>query len=112
METTIETLRDITIIKIEGDIDWGDETEIQNTVKDLIYRNNSKIIIDFGELNYFSSSTIGIFINLHKIAKKMYTQIVFANLSDFALKLFVTSKLDSLFIIKDSVKEAVESFNQ
>ncbi|MGM0608903.1 MAG: STAS domain-containing protein [Candidatus Muiribacteriota bacterium] len=99
---------DIIIVKISGNLSWEDESEINRYFQNIIYKNACKIIIDARGLEYFSSSSIGAFIQINKLARNSNTEIVFSNLSEFTQKIFSSVQMDKIYKIFKNKNEAVD----
>lgn len=113
MKITQETIDDIIIIRIEGEIEKEDEIEIRDFFDDLIENKRArKIIIDASKIQYLGSSTLGVFSKLYQKVTKNGGNLIFAALSHFVKKIFKITTFDNYFNIKYNVKDAVDELKK
>jgi len=81
--------------------------ELYKLVDDLDKR---KIVLDFGEVRFLSSSALGMLLNLRKKASSAKGQVVICSLRDDLLKVFKITRLDKLFDFFDTEEKALNAF--
>lgn len=72
-----------------------------------IKEHPSKIVLDLQETEYFDSSALAVVVAFMKEVKAYGGQLVLCNLSRSLHTLLKLSKLDALFIIADTLEEAL-----
>lgn len=72
--------------------------------------DSQKLLINFENVKFFSSQAINKLIVLDKRVKAVGGQIRLSNLRPEVRDLFSYTNLDSIFVIRDEVDEAIESF--
>ena len=81
--------------------------ELYKLVDDLDKR---KIVLDFSEVRFLSSSALGMLLNLRKKASSAKGQVVICSLRDDLLKVFKITRLDKLFQFFDTEEKALNAF--
>jgi len=109
---TISEKESYILIKLNGDlIEKSLAESLLNDLDKLINHGKLKFVIDFSELNYLNSNGLGVLIKiLTKIRNKGGELSGFA-LNDKVKKLLLITKLNQLFIIKETLEAAVNSFS-
>ncbi len=81
MKLTTTTKDEITIIRIEGQLDGNTSTDAQNQIIPML-NENSRIVIDMGGCEYVSSSGLRVLMMIGKHLTKLGGKGVLARLSD------------------------------
>jgi anti-anti-sigma factor len=107
-----EVLKDATVVKFV-DQRVMDPARIESLGRELISLVNTTlatgIVLDFDGVSFFSSAAINKLIKLESEIKKNGRQLRLSNLRPEVRDLFSYTNLDSLFQIKDSQSDAIES---
>ena len=92
-------------------LDTRDFDRIGRELCDLVAeRSRTDLIIDFTNVRQLSSQSIGMLLNVQKLAKEKKGRIAFCGVSDQIAKLFSLTKLNSLFRIHKSDAAALAAF--
>ncbi len=94
MKTEIRIDNDV--IHIRGNLDFTNAMSIYNNSLKAFSTPQSKVIIDFSELESTNSVALALIINWIRLARKKNTSIQFKNLSDDIMSLAKASGLDKL----------------
>jgi anti-sigma B factor antagonist len=109
---SISIQKNYILIKLNGDL--IEKSLAEPLLEDLdkqLNQGNLKFVIDFSQLNYLNSNGLGILIKLlTKIRNKGGELSGFA-LNDKVKKLLLITKLNQLFIINETLEEAVKVFS-
>lgn len=109
MEYSVSEKQGFTILELRGKIMGGPEaTEINDKINHLIDEKKIKIIIDLASVDWMNSSGLGILIGAVHVLKSNNGALCLINVSDRIKNLLKITKLDTVFEIHDSFKEAVE----
>lgn len=92
-------------MELKGQLDLYFCPEIKAEVQKYMQSGYRYIIINMTELEYIDSSGIGTLIQISNWLKKRGGLMILANLQGSVDKIFQMSKLDEIFIIKDSYSE-------
>lgn len=74
-------------------------------------QNKQKIILDFTNVKFLASHTLGVLLNLNKKAKAINGQMVICCIRKELMKLFTITNLDKVFKFFPTDKEALQHFN-
>lgn len=110
MKFTYNILKEenINIISMEGElIDKSQATGLLLSIDEKIENKELKLVFDLKALKYLNSSGLNVLINVLTKCRKAGGEVVIANLSERVNKLFIMTKLNSIFTITDSQEKAV-----
>jgi len=102
---TVVTFRTASIL--DGSAIEGIGRELFDLVDNQAQR---KLILDFHQVKFLSSSMLGVLIQLQKKAGAIKGRAVIVNLKPELRKVFTITRLDKLFTFFDSDRDALESF--
>lgn len=107
-----EKVKSALIIRISGDLMGGTEelTGFKNLIFDAIEEDVVNIVVDLKEANWMNSSGLGMLITGLSTARSSGGDLKLANVSDRIRRPLEVTKLDSVFAIYNSVKDALSSF--
>jgi len=106
------TTRDVHVIEFSRP-DVTDPAYIER-LGDAIYHylnpfDNPRVVIDFRNVRYLSSSTLGMLVALHKVMQQKEGELRLANVAEDLYRAFKLTKLHKLFKMFDDTEKAVES---
>ena len=107
----IRSVEDVTVVRFQ-------ETSILDTelihaiaeeLKQLIEtENGKKLLLDFTEVKFFSSSALGILVTLSKKLAEIDGELVICALASELIKVFKITNLDKLFKFADNEDQALQ----
>jgi anti-sigma B factor antagonist len=83
-----------------------------NMIHDRSSRGDNRYILDLSDLKYMNSSGINVLINILTRARNHGGEVVITGLSPKINSLLVVTKLNSVFKVADTVKEAEEMLKE
>jgi anti-sigma B factor antagonist len=92
-------------------IDKNQAIPLIKAVDDLLELGQSKFIIDLSELKYMNSSGLNVLIQLLTKTRNKGGESVIFNVNKKVNELLVITKLNTLFKVADSEKEAIALLN-
>ena len=107
----ISTYQDVTVVN------FRDSSILDGVVMDAIDKEltplidqqaRRKMILDFSEVRFLSSSMIGVLINLHKKSLAIKGKIVICGLRDDLMKVFKMARLDKMLAFASNETEAMK----
>lgn len=99
----------IVIIYLHGHVDLYVSARIEKECVKLINsEHESSFLFNMRDVDYVSSSGLGIFISIMGLLKKNSRKLAFCNIDDDVMKIFETVKLTEVFDIFSSEDEAIE----
>ena len=98
-----------TIISFKGDlIDKEQTLELMKDIENRIVENKNHFILNLSELRYVNSSGLNVLINILTKSRNSGGEAIISNVPEKINKLIITTKLNSLFTVAESVVEAAE----
>ena len=72
---------------------------------------NPQLLINFNDVDHLSSAALGTLITINNKVKGLAGELRLANIDPQIYEVFRITKLDQLFVIHDTVEEAMASFD-
>jgi anti-sigma B factor antagonist len=111
MRCSTKNVDDTLIIEIEGEIMGGSESEsFRNIIYKSIEEDKVFIVADLAKANWMNSSGLGMLISGLTTLRSSGGDLRLANLSDKVRRPLEITKLESVFLVYNSVEEAVNSY--
>ncbi len=110
MEITDRTAGDVTIVQFEGNLDTNTAPDAQAHLDGLAEGGHTRIVIDFGTLNYISSAGLRILLATAKKLKGSGGQLRMFGLNDTVHEVFEISGFSTIFSVFSTEAEALEGF--
>jgi anti-sigma B factor antagonist len=108
MEINQEIIDNIPIISVCGRIDATTSKDLENTLNSLIEeKNNTKIVLDLGGVEYISSVGLRVMLAALKKVKPMKGDVKLAALQPFVREVFEITGFTKLFTIYPNQAEAI-----
>lgn len=112
LKITKRTVDGILAIECSGRIVFGEESSLlRDEVKKAI-QDNKRIVLNLGEVNYIDSGGLGTLVALQTTAQNAGATIRLANLTKRVGDLLQVTKLLTVFDVRDSEYDALESFRK
>ena len=94
-------------VELEGDLDFHSSPDLRKELTKLVEKQAPKIMIDFKKVTYIDSSGLATFVELFQRVKRYNGKLVLFNMGASVRSVFEISKLDTIFKLAGSEKEAV-----
>ena len=104
----IETVMAIIIEEKEANLSKSDH--FKELVLQEVNNGERKLIISFVNVDYIDSSFLGALVAILKSLLPLEGKLVLFGLNDDILNLFQLTRLDKIFILKNSLEEALKEF--
>ncbi len=111
MDIKIETVNNITILNVEGDIFAEDSMKLKDSLDKLFQSNKIKVILNLDKTNVISSVGLGVILAALIKFRKYSGDICLCLVKDFVKKVLKTTKVDNIVEAYDSVAAAVEALS-
>lgn len=92
-------------------IDKNQAQELLTEVDKLIAGGENKILLNLEKLSYMNSSGLNVLLNILTKTRKASGETAICSVNKKITELLVMTKLDSIFNVKDSEIEALETLN-
>ncbi len=102
----------VRIVSLEGRMDLANSLKAESKLNDLLAEGATNIIIDLEKLEFMSSSGLRAIIFLQKKLSERGGKLVLANMSDTVENLFNLTRLYDLFVVRNSLSEALACFKE
>jgi anti-anti-sigma factor len=102
----------VAVVVLRGEIGTETVNQFKDRIDQLVNEGQSKIIMDFQEVNYLNSMGLGVVAATLKKVKKNKGDLKLVKLSPAVQELFELTRLTKVFEIFDSEDEALKSFSQ
>ena len=108
MEYSFEMDEPVVILHVEGNVLTGvHNEEILNQVSEKISAGNNRMVINLGKTKFINSNGLNLLLNVLTKCRKTGGEVILANVPEELSKLLIITKLNSIFIIRDSKEQAV-----
>ncbi|NLI79855.1 MAG: STAS domain-containing protein [Candidatus Riflebacteria bacterium] len=101
----------VTLIVLRGEIGTETVNQFKDRVDQIVNEGQTKLIMDFQEVNYLNSMGLGVVAATLKKVKKGKGDLKLINLSPAVQELFELTRLTKVFEIFESQEAAVKSFS-
>ena len=99
------------IITIKGRLDAAAAPVADNALKKIVEEGCTRLLFDFGELEYLSSGGVRVILGVAKELKRKGGKIVLCSLNKFVKEIFIVSGVESLIPIEDSIESGLNQLN-
>jgi anti-sigma B factor antagonist len=111
MKIKTEKQNDIMVLVLDGDMMGGpDATQLSEKIHELIDAGQKHIVLDMSKVDRMNSSGLGILIGGLTTVRANGGEMKLTHMTAKVKELITITKLNSVFDIFDSEKDAVESF--
>ena len=101
---------DVIVYKIEGDVEFDDSIQLNETFTQTIAEGSARIVIDLGGCNYIDSSGLGALVEGLKSTQKANGDLRLSNLNEDFKEILMMTRIIKYFQIFDNTESAVSSF--
>ena len=111
MKTSIRQVDGVTIMDCSGRITLGEGSVIlRDAVRDLLAKNQKKILLNLGEVTYIDSSGIGELVSASTTVRNQGGELKLLNLTKKVHDLLQITKLYTVFDVKEEEASAIKAF--
>ena len=110
MEFTVDEFGDVRAVRITGNLDTQTSPVAQEQMTQLIDNGATKILVDFEDLNYISSSGLRMLLVAVKRLEGTSGQLRICNPNKMVREVFETSGFLEIFSVYTSQAEALDGF--
>src|SRR5919206_4519212 len=102
---------DVSVVDVAGRITLGEgSSALRDALRDMINKNQKKILLNLGEVNYIDSSGIGELVSGFTTVTNQGGRLKLVNLTKRVKDLLQITKLYTVFEVFDDEAQAVRSF--
>jgi anti-sigma B factor antagonist len=100
---------DLDILELEGELDFHSSGDVRAALSGLTEKQAKKVLVDLAKVSYIDSSGLATFVELFQKLKRYGGKLVLFNLAPSVRSVFEIAKLDSIFHLAASEKEAISA---
>lgn len=101
----------VTVVDLSGRITLGEGSVVlRDTIRDLVSKGRTKILLNLAEVTYIDSSGIGELVSAFTTVRNQGGELKLLNLTKKVHDLLQITKLYTVFDIKDDEAAAIQSF--
>lgn len=109
LEFNLESLDDVEVIKLKGNLDALTAPELKPTIDKLVASKKVKVVFNLQELTLIDSSGVGAIVSLFKRVRMLGGDVKIACLANQPKEIFRLLRLDRAFDLFETVEEAAKS---
>ncbi len=112
MDYTFSKYDGVDVLSVKGNVLTGIyNSEIVHTITKLIEQGSGKMVIQLGEVKFINSNGLNLLLNILTKYRKAGGEVALSNVPQELSRLLVMTKLNSIFIDRPTVEEAVALLN-
>ncbi|HTK56033.1 MAG TPA: STAS domain-containing protein [Gemmatimonadales bacterium] len=100
----------VMVVQVDGQLIVGNRQELKQLVQEAVDHGEKKFLVDFAKAGYIDSSGLGALVSISKKVREQGGELRLSGLNEDLRSLFELTKLDTLFSISDSSKQALAAF--
>tara|TARA_B100000965_G_scaffold248045_1_gene208351 strand:- start:177 stop:572 length:396 start_codon:yes stop_codon:yes gene_type:complete len=98
------------VIEFKGRIlDKSDATEMYQRFEEKIELGEQLFFVDLSQIDYMNSGGLNILISMLNLCRNHYGKLVLCGATEKVKQLIITSKLQQIFTLEDSLEEAFKN---
>ena len=95
------------ILALEGEIDLHVSPRIAASLKEMIEKNPTRLVVDLSRVTYIDSSGLAVLIEAMQNLEQHQGKFLLAGLQEHVRSIFETARLDQVFLIYPHVDAAL-----
>ncbi|GAB4341434.1 MAG: STAS domain-containing protein [Candidatus Abyssubacteria bacterium] len=107
MEIDARREGDATVIRVSGDVDLDTSPKLRKALIDAVNKKHSPIVVDLSDVTYIDSSGVATLVESLQLSSKYGGTFRLVGLNDHVSEVFKLARLQRVFMIYDSVDEAL-----
>jgi len=112
LEFTRESLEDVEVLILKGNLDALTATELRPTIDELVASRKIKVVFNLRDLTLIDSSGVGAIVSLFKRVRMLGGDVKIACLANQPKEIFRLLRLDRAFDLFETVEEARSRFKR
>jgi anti-anti-sigma factor len=104
-------IRGVSVINVNGDIDFREMVRIKDMINSLIDREQIKVILNLKSVDHINYLSVGVLLERLRTLRNMNGDLKLAGMSPFLRDIFKVVGMNDFFEEYGSVDDAVESFD-
>jgi anti-sigma B factor antagonist len=110
MELVVTAAGPVTVLKIDGRLDSNTSKELEDRVMGLVTGGTSRLLMDFGGVDYINSSGLRVLLMALQHLKKSGGVLHLCDIKDYMREVFEISGYTEIFPIFEDQNQALAAF--
>ncbi|MBI2350112.1 MAG: STAS domain-containing protein [Deltaproteobacteria bacterium] len=107
-----KVIQDISVIDINGDIDFREMIRIKDVIGSLIEKERIKVVLNLKAVDHINYLSIGVLVERLRILRNLNGDLKLAGMNSYVRDIFRVVGLDQFFEEYTSLEDAIESFDE
>ncbi len=104
-------IQDISVIDINGDIDFREMIRIKDVIGSLIKIDKTKVVLNLKAVDHINYLSIGVLLERLRILRSLNGDLKLSGMNPYLRTIFRVVGMDQFFEEYTSLEEAIESFS-
>src|SRR5574341_327150 len=104
-------IQDISVIDVNGDIDFREMILIKNMIGSLIEKDRTKVVLNLKAVDHINYLSIGVLLERLRILRTLNGDLKLAGMNTYLRDIFKVVGMDQFFEEYNSLEDAIESFD-
>ena len=105
-------IQDISVIDINGDIDFREMIRIKDVIGSLIEKDRTKVVLNLKAVDHINYLSIGVLVERLRILRNLNGDLKLAGMSPYLRDIFKVVGMDQFFEEYASLEDAIQSFDE
>ncbi|HBA38998.1 MAG: hypothetical protein A2W66_11395 [Deltaproteobacteria bacterium RIFCSPLOWO2_02_56_12] len=107
-----KVIQDISVIDINGDIDFREMIRIKDVIGSLIEKERIKVVLNLKAVDHINYLSIGVLVERLRILRNLNGDLKLAGMNSYVRDIFRVVGMDQFFEEYTSLEDAIESFDE
>ena len=107
-----KVIQDISVIDINGDIDFREMIRIKDVIGSLIEKERIKVVLNLKAVDHINYLSIGVLVERLRILRNLNGDLKLAGMNSYVRDIFRVVGMDQFFEGYTSLEDAIESFDE
>ncbi|MGH7771407.1 MAG: STAS domain-containing protein [Candidatus Binatia bacterium] len=105
-------IQDISVIDVNGDIDFREMIRIKDVIGSLIEKERIKVVLNLKAVDHINYLSIGVLVERLRILRNLNGDLKLAGMSPYLRDIFKVVGMDQFFEEYTSLEDAIQSFDE
>lgn len=106
MDITRRMEGDVAILCLSGRLDLTSANELKNASRDIVNKENCKLILNMGKIDFINSFGLGTLVSILRDVRNASGEMKLSNLAPYIKQVFDSTQLSNIFDIFEDEKHA------
>ena len=110
MKIQVESVNDITVVILEGELNVDDSIKLREAFLKILQQGATEVMVDLEKVGFIGSAGLAVLIEMLQLLKRTGGKLGCCNINDHIRGLFEITKIHKLITIYEDRTRAVKSF--